>query len=163
MKKSESIIKISAAIVKAQMKMGAATKDTTNPFFKSKYADLSSIMEVVKGPLNEQGVALLQPAYSEHRENGIVCHYVETILIHESAEWISSGQLKLELNKVDMQQVLAATTYARRVQLQSFLSIPVTDDDGESVSLRPATVIPVAVAPTGGAGFKNFKATNGVF
>lgn len=160
MKTSDSIAKISSALVKAQKKMGAATKDATNPFFKSKYADLSSIMEVVKAPLNEEGLAILQPTYSEHKENGVF-HYVETILIHESAEWLSSGQLKLELTKVDMQQVLAATTYARRVQLQSLLAIPMQDDDGESTSLRPAAVVPVAAASPGG--FKQFKATNGVF
>src|SRR4051812_44068306 len=126
MKTSESISKIAPALLKAQRNMGAATKDAANPYFKSKYADLGSVMEVVKDPLNAEGISILQPVSSRDGS-----HYVETLLLHESGEYIASEALKLELNKTDMQQLGSAITYARRYTLQSLLSIPAEDDDGE--------------------------------
>lgn len=133
MRTSESIAKIAPALLKAQRKMGAATKDAANPFFKSKYADLGSVMEVVKGPLNEEGISILQPVSS--REGS---HYVETILLHESGELIASEALRLELDKTDMQKLGSAITYARRYTLQSLLSIPAEDDDAEGTMGRKA-------------------------
>lgn len=127
MNKSESIAKIAPALLKAQRKMGAATKGAANPYFKSKYADLGAVMEVVKDPLNDEGITILQPTYSKDGS-----HYVETILMHETGEFIASDALKLELNKTDMQQLGSAITYARRYTLQSLLSIPAEDDDGEA-------------------------------
>jgi hypothetical protein len=131
MRTSDSIVKIAPALLKAQRKMGSAAKGAANPFFKSKYADLGSVMEVVKDPLNEEGITMLQPTYSKDG-----AHYVETILMHESGEYIASEALKLELNKVDMQQLGSAITYARRYTLQSLLSIPSEDDDGEATMGR---------------------------
>jgi len=133
MKTSDTIGKISLALLKAQRKMGAATKDAKNPFFKSNYADLGSVMEVCKDPLNEEGIVILQPVSSN--EAG---HFVETRLLHESGEFISTESMRLELNKVDMQQLGSAITYARRYQLQSLLSIPAEDDDGEKSMNRNA-------------------------
>lgn len=133
MRTSENILKISAALLKAQRKMGAAPKDAKNPFFKTAYADLGSVMSVVKPALNEEGISILQPAYSVE---GV--HYVETVLIHESGEFIASQPLKLELTKVDMQALGSAISYARRYTMQSLLSIPAKDDDGEQASPKEA-------------------------
>jgi len=133
MRTSESITKIAAALLKAQRKMGSASKGSVNPYFKSRYADLGSVMEVVKEPLNEEGISLLQPTYSK---DGV--HYVESILMHESGEFIASEPLKLEVTKVDMQALGSSISYARRYSLQSLLSIPAEDDDGEKTMSRPA-------------------------
>ncbi len=172
MKTSESIVKISAALLKAQKNMGAAAKDVKNPFYKSKYADLGSVMEVVKEPLNEQGISILQPIYSQALVDGALVHFIETILLHESGEFISSSQMKLELTKMDMQQFGSAITYGRRYQMQSLLSIPALDDDGQAAVGKPMP--PVATTnpplPTGPLPaspvkptFKQHKADNGVF
>lgn len=134
MKTSETITKIAPSLLKAQRKMGAASKGAANPYFKSKYADLGAVMEVVKDPLNEENITILQPAYSKDGS-----HFVETTLVHESGEWISSEPLKLELNKTDMQQLGSAITYARRYTLQSLLGIPAEDDDGEVAVGRAKT------------------------
>ncbi len=170
MKTSESIVKISTALLKAQRKMGAATKDVRNPFYKSTYADLGSVMEVVKEPLNEEGVIILQPIFSQSLpENpSVMFHFIETILLHESGEFISSSQMKLELTKMDMQQLGSAITYARRYQIQSLLSIPSVDDDGQAAVGKPTTppvpVTPGAPSPVKPTStFKQYKADNGVF
>lgn len=129
MKTSENISEISKALVRAQAKMGAATKGASNPFFKSKYADLGAVMEVIKDPLNENGIAVLQPVFSEEG-----CHFIETILIHESGQFLSSGRLKLELHKIDPQFIGSVITYMKRYQLQAFLGIPSEDDDGNAAA-----------------------------
>jgi ERF superfamily len=131
MRTSETVTKAASALVKAQRKMGAATKGAANPYFKSKYADLGAVMEVVKDPLNEEGFTILQPSFSKEGS-----HYVETVLLHESGEFISSGAMKLELNKIDMQSLGSAITYMRRYQLQSLTGTPSEDDDAEGTMGR---------------------------
>jgi hypothetical protein len=144
---SASISKIAGALLKAQKAIGAAKKDSVNPFFKAKYADLGAVMEVCKEPLNENGIAILQPIVS----NGDV--YVLTTLLHESGEFISS-QLKIAAKQEhDPQAQGSAITYARRYALQSLLSIPSEDDDGEKAMRRDAPAKPPMQAPkpmTGG-------------
>lgn len=149
MRMSASITIIAAALLKAQKKIGAASKGTKNPFFKSKYADLGDVMEACKEALNNEGISVLQPVSSD--ETG---HHVETVLLHESGEFISDI-MKLELNKMDMQQFGSAITYARRYGLQSMLFIPAVDDDAEATMNREAA--PVSQKP----GFFNRPTSNG--
>jgi hypothetical protein len=132
MKTSESIAKLAPALLKAQKKIGAAVKGNANPFFKSKYADLGAVMEACKEAFNEAGITVLQPVSSDGTK-----HFVQTILIHESGEFISDSMM-LELGKTDMQQLGSAITYARRYSLQSMGFIPAEDDDGEAAMNRKA-------------------------
>jgi len=133
--------KLASALLKAQKKMVSATKDSSNPYFKSKYADYGAVLEVVKGPLNDEGFSILQPVSSDSTG-----HYVETVIVHESGEYYSSGAMRLELAKTDMQALGSAITYARRYQLQSLLGVPAEDDDGESSMKRDTSVKSVAEA-----------------
>ena len=148
MNKSESIGKISAALVKAQSEMGNATKGSSNPFFKSKYADLNSIREAVLPSLNAHGISVLQPTTVLDGKA-----YVETVLLHESGEFLS-GVYEIVYGKAnDPQSFGAACSYARRYSLQSMVNIGAEDDDGESASGRgssvnKATVKPVTVTTT---------------
>lgn len=142
MKTSDSIVKISVALLKAQRKMGAASKDSANPYFKSKYADYGAVLGVVKQPLNDEGIFILQPTFSD-----ATGHYVETVLVHESGEFIKSEALRLELTKTDMQALGSAVTYARRYQLQSLLGVPAEDDDGEAGMNRTKTTKANFAAP----------------
>lgn len=130
MKTSESIVKLSQALLKAQKNIGAATKGAANPFFKSKYADLGSVMEACKSALNDEGITVLQPVQSTDSGD-----FVETLLLHESGEYISSS-MKLVLSKQDMQAYGSAVSYARRYSLQSLVFIPAEDDDGEKTMTR---------------------------
>jgi hypothetical protein len=136
MKTSESIKNLSKALLKAQSQMGSAKKDSKNPFFKSNYADLPTVMEVVKAPLNEAGIIVLQPATSSSYPEGVK-NYITTTLIHaETGEWISSDTEVVCAKANDPQAFGAAQTYARRFGLQSMLFIPAEDDDGNYASGR---------------------------
>lgn len=132
MNSSESIKNLTKALLKAQTQMGAAVKGAKNPFFKSTYADLPTVMEVVKGPLNEAGVLVLQPACFKDGKN-----FITTTLIHaETGEWTSSDTEVICSKQNDPQAFGAAQTYARRFGLQSMLFIPAEDDDGNFASGR---------------------------
>lgn len=141
MKSSVSIVNLAKALLVAQKQMGAAVKGSKNPFFKSNYADLPTVMEVVKEPLNDAGIVVLQPA-TYHAETGK--NYISTTLIHsESGEWIQ-GDTEVKMgDKQGPQDFGSAQTYARRFSLQSMLFIPAEDDDGNGVSGRAQTTKPV--------------------
>jgi len=132
MKTSEQITAISKALLKAQKEMEGAKKDANNPFFKSKYADYNAVLEACKGPLNNNGISILQPHRIDNLSDGKSFMVVETILLHESGEFIA-GETKVEVAKINDPQALgSAQSYARRYGLQSILSLPSEDDDGES-------------------------------
>lgn len=132
MKTSPSITTIAAVLPKAQAEIKGAVKDATNPHFKSRYADLTSVIEACKAALNKHGITFLQPVRSG--ETGVV---VETVLLHTSGEWISD-ELELPVSKNDAQGVGSAITYGRRYGLQSMVGIPAEDDDGNAASKSPA-------------------------
>lgn len=120
---------ISAALVKAQKEFGPALKTSTNPHFKSKYADLSACVEAVIDGLNNNGVMLMQPCHET--ESGVT---VETLFIHESGEQISAGKLHVPAAKNDPQGYGSALTYARRYSLMAACGIAPEDDDGNAAS-----------------------------
>lgn len=141
MKTSESIAALAAALNKAQSQMGGAQKTALNPFFKSKYADLSSVVQAIKEPFSDNGLAYVQFPISTQSAIGVV-----TRLMHESGEWMEQ-EYYLPLQKLDAQAAGAAITYARRYALQSIAGIPAEDDDAESAMLRgkPKTITGVQV------------------
>lgn len=123
---------ISAALVKAQKAFGPALKTSTNPHFKSRYADLSNCVEAVIEGLNNNGIMLMQPCHES--ESGVT---VETLFIHESGEQMSAGKLHVPASKNDPQGYGSALTYARRYSLMAACGIAPEDDDGNAGS-RPA-------------------------
>ncbi len=127
--------KISTAFVKAQKAFGPALKTSTNPHFKSKYADLAACVEAVIDALNDNGIALVQQ--SHHCEDGVI---VETLFIHESGEVISGGKFHVVASKQDPQGYGSAMTYARRYSLQAACGIAPEDDDGNRSVAPPPTV-----------------------
>jgi hypothetical protein len=130
MKASESINELAAALCKAQSQMGGAVKDSSNPFFKSSYADLTSVIKAIKQPFDDNGLSYTQFPVTD--ENGMgVC----TRLMHASGQWLE-GQFTLPVVKRDPQAASSSLTYARRVSLSSIAGIPTADDDAESAMLR---------------------------
>lgn len=126
MERSDSIKHLAVALNKAQAEMSGAKKGANNPFFKSKYADLNSVVDAVRIPFAENGLSYSQfPVMDENRVG------VETILMHESGEFIAST-LMLPTGKLDAQAAGSAITYARRYSLQSIAGIPAEDDDGNA-------------------------------
>ena len=128
MNKSETIIELAKAMAKAQGEMGGAHKGKNNPFFKSKYADLGAVIEAVKEPFSNNGLSYVQFPIEDSRRVG-----VETILMHESGEWMSN-QFTVQLSKQDAQGAGSAITYCRRYGLQAVAGIPSEDDDGNAAS-----------------------------
>lgn len=138
MNKSDTITTIAPALLAAQKAIKAALKDSTNPHFKSKYADLSSVIDAVKNALNEQGITFLQGV--QHADNGVA---VETMLLHKSGEWISST-LDVPASKQDAQGYGSAITYGRRYGLQSMCGVPAEDDDGNAATASAPKPLSVA-------------------
>ena len=120
---------IATALVKAQREFGPALKSSTNPHFKSKYADLAACVEAVIDGLNNNGIALIQPMHES--DNGVT---VETLFVHESGEMLSAGKLHVPAAKQDPQGYGSALTYARRYSLMAACGIAPEDDDGNAGS-----------------------------
>ena len=133
---SESIAKVAAALVKAQKGFAPALKTSTNPHFKSKYADLSACVEAVIDSLNNAGIALVQKQH--HSDNGVA---IETIFVHESGEVLSAGILSVPAAKQDPQGYGSALTYARRYSLMAACGIAPEDDDGNAAKAPPKTAL----------------------
>lgn len=117
---------IATALLKAQTEMSNPKKGSTNPFFKSKYADLNSIREAVIPVLNSNGISVLQPIVHTDGKN-----FVKTILLHESGELMES-LTEIVYNKInDAQAQGSGISYSRRYALQSFVCVGADDDDGQ--------------------------------
>jgi hypothetical protein len=116
----------------------AVTKDKVNPHFKSKYADLGSVIEALRPILAAHSLYFIQCC--EPSEDGVI---VETVAKHVSGQAINFGKLYVPANKRDAQGFGSALTYARRYALVTAFGVPVEDDDGnaavKSYSDRPTT------------------------
>lgn len=124
MNSSPTITKISAALVKAQAEMGNAIKSADNPFFKKKYADLNSVREAILPILSKHGMVAIQPTAVIEGIN-----YVETIILHESGEYISGLTQIITDKPNDAQRHGSGLSYARRYGLASICNIGADDDD----------------------------------
>ena len=122
---------IATALVKAQNAFGPALKTSTNPHFRSRYADLSACVEAVIDALNNNGIFLLQKNYD--CPDGIM---VETVFVHESGEMLECGIVHFPATKKDPQGYASALTYGRRYSLMAACGIAPEDDDGNRAS-RP--------------------------
>ena len=125
METSESIKEIATAMNKAQAEMTAAKIDSSNPFFKSSYADMGAVIKAIKGPFYNNGLSHIQSP--EMDANGVG---VTTMIMHVSGEWIR-GTLHIPMAKKDPQGAGSAITYARRYSLQAMAGLPSADDDAE--------------------------------
>ena len=124
----ESIKQIAVALLKAQHEMSNPIKGATNPFFKSKYADLNAVREAVIPVLNAHGIVVLQPMVHENDRN-----FVRTVLLHESGEMLESFT-EIVYKQNDAQAQGSGITYARRYGLQSMVCVGADDDDGNAAS-----------------------------
>lgn len=130
MKSSESIGKLAAALCKAQQQMGGAVKDASNPFFKSKYADLGAVVKAVKEPFAENGLSYVQfPIATEDRIG------ISTRLMHSSGEWLEQ-EFSIPAQKLDPQKAGSVLTYFRRYSLAAVAGVPQVDDDAESAMFQ---------------------------
>ena len=143
MEMSDSIAALSAALAKAQAEIGKALKDSVNPAFKSKYADLASVWDAWQavGPAN--GLAIVQ--LPGDCIQGVAS--LTTILSHSSGEYMRAT-MTLPVSKNDAQGVGSATTYLRRYALAAFVGIAPDDDDG-NLAVQASTSPQKAAFPEG--------------
>lgn len=133
---------LSQKLLDVQKKIGALTKDSNNPFFKSKYADLNQVLQVAKEALLPEGLVIVQgPGISE------AGRYIETTILDADTGQSIGCKVPFSGNEKNMQEIGAATTYGRRFGLVSLLALEQEDDDGETAVGRGPTN-PRASVPT---------------
>lgn len=147
MKYSEQINELAAALAKAQAEMEGATKDSDNPFFKSKYADLQSVWAACRKALTKNGLAVAQVAGGDGQTVTVT-----TLLTHSSGQWLR-GELTMVPTKNDPQGMGSCITYARRYALAAMVGVAPEDDDGNAASAKNTshaqTPQPAPVEPKG--------------
>jgi len=131
MMQSESIANLAKSLNIVQGKLTYAVKDSANPFFKSKYADLESVWDACRSLLAENGLSVMQfpGLYSELDKS----MSLTTILSHNSGEWISK-EMSVPVTKADAQGAGSALTYMRRYALAAVVGVVQADDDGNAAS-----------------------------
>jgi len=129
MRQSESIANLAKALSIVQGKLTYATKDSANPFFKSRYADLESVWDSCRSLLAENGLAVMQ--FPGEYFDGTMS--LTTVLSHSSGEWISK-EMSLPVTKPDAQGAGSALTYMRRYALAAVVGVVQADDDGNAAS-----------------------------
>ena len=114
------------ALANVKKEVGKLSKTETNPFFKSKYFDVNSLIEQVDPLLEKNGLLLLQP---------IINNEVKSIIYHCESELSVESSIQLtQFN--DPQKLGSAITYYRRYTLQSLLGLQAEDDDANKASLN---------------------------
>lgn len=145
MKHSAEINEIGGALAKAQKVMKGAKKDSANPFFKSKYADLASVADACRDALSDNGIAVVQSPSTmiDGRVN------VETMLVHASGQWMSET-LSVKPKDDGAQAMGSVITYLRRYSLAAMVGVAPEEDDGNAAEGRNTTPVKaVATEPKG--------------
>jgi len=125
MKTSETTKEICPAMAAMQASMKKAAKDSTNPHFKSRYSDLSSVWDAAADSLADNGLYVTQDLCNH--EKGVE---VTTRVTHKSGEWLEFGPMMVPVVDPKPHAYGSAATYARRYSLSAALSIISDDDDG---------------------------------
>jgi hypothetical protein len=122
---------IAAALVLAQTKFQPALKNSQNPHFRSKYADLGACIEAVIDALHDNGIALIQ--HTAESDKGII---ISTTFLHRSGEIYEAGSLFVPASQQTPQAYGSALTYARRYSLMTACGIAPEDDDGNAATYQ---------------------------
>lgn len=130
MNTSDNINELATALAKAQGEITGALKDSANPFFKSRYADLASCWDACRDALSKNNLAVMQPAEADDQGVTII-----TTLAHSSGQWVRSS-LRMVPKDSTPQAVGSAISYGRRYALTSMVGIAQIDDDANSASGR---------------------------
>lgn len=126
MNKSESIVKLAAALAKAQAEMPAVKMNAVNPFLKNKYADLGAVIETSRPVLARHGLAIVQTVIGDGVQIGVT-----TMLTHESGEWLQDTitlSLGEEKGKSSAQVAGSIISYLRRYSWASILGLYADED-----------------------------------
>ncbi len=139
---SAEINELAKALSLAQSEMGTAKKDSTNPFFKSNYADLASTWDACRAALTKNHLAVVQTTEGDGKSVTVI-----TTLMHSSGQWIR-GELTMLPVKTDPQGIGSCVKYARRYALSAMVGIADSDDDGNafvSIPIKSSAAAAVAI------------------
>lgn len=130
---SQELGKLFEALAKAQMEMEVAKTDSTNPFFKSNYADLASIVKASRPFLAKNGLSVAQRILPS--DKGHI--HLSTRLCHSSGQWMEA-MMPLIPPKNDIQTIGSYITYLRRYNYASIVGVVASgeDDDGEKAMIQ---------------------------
>jgi hypothetical protein len=131
-----------AALVRAKKEFEPAIKNSKNPHFNKKYADLGACLDAVNYPLLRNGIAIIQASHPCN--DGVI---IETIFAHESGAMLPCGQVHVPADKNSAQAFGSAMTYARRYSLMAACGIAGEDDDGSEASKPVQMPVKAAAAP----------------
>jgi hypothetical protein len=149
---SDNIKDLATAMLKVQAELNPAVKDASNPFARSRYASLNSVITASREALLNNGIWVVQyPVPVESGHLGLVTRITHA----ESGQWQSSLMV-MPLAKSDPQGFGSAMTYARRYSISAMIGLIVEDDDAESACIRPKNGF-----TNGNAGTNNSTGTNG--
>jgi len=141
MEMSTEIGALAAALAKAQHTMKGAAKDSTNPHFKSKYADLASVWDAAREALTVNGLSIVQGASADAEKVTVT-----TLLLHTSGQWVKDA-LTASARDAGPQSVGSCITYGRRYGLAAMVGIAPEDDDAEAATSRYAPGAKVTMPP----------------
>lgn len=130
MNTSESIKELATALCSFQGEVEKINKEATNPFFKSKYATLANILDVIREPLHKNGLSFVQFPTGQF---GLV-----TRLMHNSGEWLEA-EYEMQPTKNTPQEIGSCITYMRRYALGSILGLNIDEDDDGNAASKPTT------------------------
>ena len=130
--KSDDITELATALSKAQSEIEGATTNSTNPFYKSSYADLHQVIKSSMPYLTKHGLSVMQGTESAHGKI-----HITTMLCHSSGQWIKSSVAMPIGEKKDAQAIGTAVTYGRRYGLSAMVGIAQYDDAAQSISAPP--------------------------
>ena len=125
MEKSESIKNLTAALAKAQSALSNAKNTADNPFYKSRYAPLGDVLDLIRPVLAKNDLSVVQ--YPSSQDGKAIS--IHTMLIHSSGEYIDFDPLTLTAEKITPQGAGAAITYGRRYTVSGIFNIASEDDD----------------------------------
>ena len=140
---SPEVKELARALIEVQKEMNPATKDSTNPFCKNRYASINSVFEACRAALLKHNVWLCQMPIPAPPEYGINHIALLTKLTHADSQQWQASLIVVPLPKPDCQGLGSALTYARRYALTAMLGITTEDDDGEAAKVdTPAKIQP---------------------
>lgn len=137
---SDSIVKLAPALIAAHKDLGHALKNSTNPHFKSSFANLTSVIDTARPVFNDHGLTILQLPQAHDLPGA----KVRTMIVHESGEWISDGAPEFPATKPDAQGNGSALSYGRRYGYATVAGVSQEDDDGNAASAPRGTAAPVS-------------------
>ena len=137
MTRSDSIAKISPALVAAQASFPPIVKDGKNPAFRSRYATLDGIMAAIRPALAAHGLAVVQGAIHPETDGAkLVGLSVESVLVHTSGEWMATA-VPVPVTKSDAHGLGSALSYGRRYGISALLALTTDEDDDGNAAARP--------------------------